>query len=118
HHPLSLYSICSTLFPSTPTLFHPLPPYFHPHYPYLDILQLLDYPFIHIPSASACFWLLDHNTTQFLLITSLGGPYTVPYTSEACATHLTAWLPRVVTFGARHLGYIGSKSISRRDGHE
>ncbi|KAE9403305.1 hypothetical protein BT96DRAFT_990346 [Gymnopus androsaceus JB14] len=58
---------------------------------------------------------------------SSGGPYTAPSISKAHAvlyntcttvqTHLTAWLPWVVMFGlhlhlgARHLGYIGSRSI-------
>ncbi|KAE9389371.1 hypothetical protein BT96DRAFT_926612, partial [Gymnopus androsaceus JB14] len=140
-HPLSPYSIHShaisvrfcaipsapTLFPPAFTPFHLLPRYFRPHL--LELFQM----FIHIPSASTHFWLSDHNTTHFLLITSSGGPYTVPCTSEACTvpynthttvqTHLTAWLPWVVAFGlhlhlgARHSGYIGSRSVSCTRSH-
>ena len=153
-HPLSPYSIHShaisvrfctipsapTLFPPAFTLFHPLSRYFRPHLLYsICIIHIwtyytfLDHPFTHIPSAPTHFWSSDHNTTRFLLITSAGGPYTVPCTSEACTvpynthttvqTHLTARLPRVVAFGlhlhlgARHSGYVGPRSISCTGSH-
>jgi len=129
-----------TLFPPAFTRFHPLPRYFRPLLLYSTRIihiwtyyTFLDHPFIHIPSASTHFWLSDHNTTYFLLIASSGGPYTAPCTSEACnvlynthttvQTHLTAWLPWVVAFGfhlhlgVRHLGYLGSRSISCTGSH-
>jgi len=154
-HPLSPYSIYShaisvrfctipsapTLFPPAFTLFHPLSRYFHPHLLYsIRIIHiwtyytLLDHPFTHIPSAPTHFWSSDHNTTRFLLITSAGGLYTVPCTSEACTvpynthttvqTHLTARLPWVVAFGlylhlgVRHSGYVGSRSVSCTGSHK